>query len=90
MKKIFLMFAFAGFTALAANAQTEPTAATKNKAPQKKEQCSAMAKASCTAEEKAACAQTGKICCEKGAKASTSMAAKTEKAPAKKVAAANK
>ena len=37
MKKIFLMFAFASFTALAANAQTEPTAANTNKAPQKKE-----------------------------------------------------
>ena len=89
MKKIFLMFAFASFTALAANAQTEPTAANTNKAPQKKEHAT-MTKTSCTAEEKAACAQTGKSCCEKGTKASTSMAAKTEKAPVKKVAATNK
>ena len=89
MKKIFFMFAFASFTVLAASAQTEPTATSINKVPQKKEHAS-MTKSSCTAEEKAACAQSGKSCCEKSAKVSTSMAAKTDKAPAKKVAATNK
>lgn len=90
MKKIFLMFAFAGLTALSASAQTEPTAATTNVAPQKKEECSSMAKASCSSAEKMASTQSGKSCCEKGTKASTSMAAKTEKATVKKVATSNK
>lgn len=88
MKKIFLMFAFAGFTALAANAQTEPTAATTNNAStSKKEQCVGMAK-SCTVAEKAACTKEGKSCCEKGG-AKTSMTSKTEKADLKKTVVTN-
>ena len=89
MKKIFLMFAFAGFTALAASAQTEPTAAASNNATTiKKEHCAAMAK-SCTAAEKAACAKDAKTCCEKSG-AKTSMTSKADKADLKKTVATNK
>jgi hypothetical protein len=90
MKKIFMMCAFAGFTAFAATAQTEPTAATTSKATDKKEHCVGTAKM-CTPAEKAACtSEAAKSCCAKGSAKSTSMAAKTDKADVKKTPATNK
>lgn len=77
MKKIVLMFAFAGFATFAASAQTEATASTTNKAA-KKEDCTKV----CTPEEKAACVKMvgTKSCCASGKASATSTAAKTEKA----------
>ena len=89
MKKIFLMCAFAGFTAFAASAQTEPTAAAGETKSAKKSECTRV----CTEEEKAACTKmvsTKGQCCASGKASTTAMAAKTEKATAvsnKKVAA---
>jgi hypothetical protein len=76
MKKIFLMFAFAGIATFSASAQTEPTASKTTKAESK--ECTRV----CTPEQKASCekmAGGAKACCASGKASTTAMAAKTEK-----------
>jgi hypothetical protein len=90
MKKLFLMVAFAGF-AMAASAQTEPTAATTQTADKKdcpkvngccmsKATTATAATASVKSTSKsAACSETPSAGCCASKKASTAMAAKADK-----------
>jgi hypothetical protein len=93
MKKLFLMVAFAGF-AMAASAQTEPTAATtqtadKKDCPKVNGCCASKATASTTApaatasvkstSKSAACSETPSAGCCASKKSSTAMAAKADK-----------
>jgi hypothetical protein len=78
MKKLFLMVAFAGF-AMAASAQTEPTASSTNTNNSTK-------KENCVKGEKACCAKMAKACTSEEKAQTTAQATKpAEKADVKKV-----